>query len=466
MALLERAHEHLRAAARIEAATDDLRSLTASGSSLAVGEALEQTALTVRLLEEAHERYRGTALALREYALALRDLQDRADQAPQHVLEDLDAAARRAISAIDTTVTQSDHGGWHQRDLLGSALGVAGGLLLRGASTRRRSAHAEPPVLAEARRLRADSLDGRPYDERDDRHRELLARLLRTGSGISEPTRTALEAVTETLRRYPDAQLISFWLDGDEPRVAIGFGDLEHADSVTYVVHGINTDSAQTTSHSTAAYNLYADASRRSSRDEAFIAWLNYDSGDIWSEPAIALADRGAETLLADVGELRRRNPTATVSGVFHSYGSTTFGQSIIVDPTAFDEAYLIGSPGVSHAAARALETAIAGGRLEVHATQARSDSIATLGHSTSWEHPERPLDLPGVSVFSSEGADATTHRVVNARGILSAYDPGSGGVDAHDLDRPEGGGADFFGYLTRDSVAYRYVLDSLTEGG
>ena len=469
-ALAARASEQLSAAALAGAAADELRLLAAEGESIALEGARRHAMATARLLDEAHARYRDTAMALHDYACALRHAQHRAETAPEHALAELDAAAWRAIAAIDTAVTPPDDDGGRRDPLdgaLGPWLGLAAGLspALGIAASLRRGARADAPELAQARRLLPDSLDGRPYEERDARHRALLGRLLAAGSGIGPATRTRLGAVAETLRQYPDARLISFWLDGEEPRVAFAFGDLEQADSVTYVVHGIDTDAAQSASHSRPVRELYADAARHPGRHEAFVAWLNYDSGGVWTEPGTALADRGAQTLIADVEALRRRNPGAEINGIFHSYGSTTFGQVILVHPDAFDRAYLLGSPGLSPEAARALESAIAGGRIEAHATQARSDSIATLGRSTTWEHPESPLALRGVSVFSSEAYDAAERLVITGRGILRRYDPGSGGVDGHDLDRPENGAEDYFGYLTRDSVAYRYIRGSLLEG-
>lgn len=465
IALQERAIQHLGGASLLAAMTGDLRRVAVDGDGVALSRFGEWATTTALLAEEARERYRAAATALHEYALVLEAAQRRVDAASDEdsaaalrwASEEVEVAASRAIAAIDTAPTPA-----LDDDRPGSALGLLG-LLGHVVAIR---ARVESPALAAARRLRADSLDGRPYDVRHAHHNDLLNRLLLADSGIGATTRTRLNAIAETLRQHPDARLVTFWLDGDEPRVALAFGDLEQADSVTYVVHGISTDTAQTASLGRTVHDLYADAARHPDRHEAFIAWLNYDSGDIWSEPGIELADRGAATLVADVEALRRRNPDAVVNGIFHSYGSTTFGQSVIAAPTAFDNAYLLGSPGLSRAAARALEAAIADGGLAVHATQAQEDRVAPIGVATSWEHPEPPLRIEGVSAFSAEGFDAQTHRVVVGRGIAQVYDPGTGGVDGHDLDRPDGADDDFYGYLTRESAPYAYIRTRLTEGG
>jgi len=518
-ALLDRANGYLTSAALIEAAMDELRALTVEGRSLALGGVRERAHATAALLESAHERYRGTAVALHEYAVALEHAHRRADAAAservwsesqlpdahhevlrsrsrldrlrhepatpagsieyaqsqvhdaqwrvrqleqavetalgehQGAVAEMNAAAERAIAAIDAAIAHGDT--WDRVGAFFAGLwdSFVGFLAPRPG-----------PGLAleEARALGPRSLDGRSYAARHATIRSLLDALLADDRGTRETTRTRLEAIDATLEAYPDAQIISFWLDGDEPRIALGFGDLERADSVTYIVHGINTDSKEAGPIGGIAHDLATGMAARGDRTEAVIAWLNYDSGDAWSEPGIALADRGSQTLIGDVEELRRRNPGATINGVFHSYGSTTFGQSVIAHPDAFDNAYLVGSPGLSREAARALETAMREDRLEVHASQAKSDSVAPVGYWLTWEHPVQPLALRGVSVFSSEGLDATTHRIPTGRTVVSYYDPGAGGVDGHDLDGSDERGDDFFGYLTPGSVAYQYVLESI----
>ncbi|HWK21235.1 MAG TPA: alpha/beta hydrolase [Microbacteriaceae bacterium] len=472
----------LNTAADIDAAVAELRVLSVTGESAALDLWRAQTTALARSIEDACERYRRGALALRDYASAI----ERAHARAEHALElrvplepdgaggllwQLDArrraadevgtAAAIAVAAIDVTPMPP-------QDFVFGQLALGAGLLTGhgfGYANDLGRHRAPPAALTAARRLRADSLDGSSYRDRDRHHRMLLTRLLAAGPNVPATTRERLVALAMTIASRPNARLISLWLDGDEPRAAIAFGDPERAESVTYVVHGINTDTADAREFASTVEQLFEDAARRPGRHESFIAWLGYDSGGVLSEPGIALADAGARLLVDDVAELRRRNPDAAISGVFHSYGSTTYGQSLLLDPRAFDEAYLLGSPGLSPDAARELEIVARSGTVEVHVSQARSDAIARIGTLTTWEHPHSPAMVPGVEVFSAEGPDAGLRILQRPLGSAIDYDPGTGGVDGHDLDRPEGAGADHFGYLTRDAASYRYLLDRITKG-
>ncbi|MBO9578391.1 MAG: hypothetical protein J7480_06425 [Microbacteriaceae bacterium] len=82
-ALMERANGYVTSAALIEAAAADLRALAAGGSARALDVLQERSTQAATLLDDAHTRYQGTAVALQEYSVALQAAHDRAERAVQ-----------------------------------------------------------------------------------------------------------------------------------------------------------------------------------------------------------------------------------------------------------------------------------------------------------------------------------------------------------------------------------------------
>ncbi|OZB82517.1 hypothetical protein, partial [Microbacterium sp. 13-71-7] len=61
---------------------------------------------------------------------------------------------------------------------------------------------------------------------------------------LSAEARQKLQNVQDVLRADAQARLISLFFEGDEPRAAVAFGDVDAAELIVVVLHGIDTDLA------------------------------------------------------------------------------------------------------------------------------------------------------------------------------------------------------------------------------
>lgn len=99
-ALAERADSLVGSASRISQAAADLRALAYAGTAKSLDGIRERSGDVARDLDDAHDRYSGTANALVEYAAALRDAHRKADAA-----DSAEATASNYGAQADTNVT-------------------------------------------------------------------------------------------------------------------------------------------------------------------------------------------------------------------------------------------------------------------------------------------------------------------------------------------------------------------------
>ena len=239
-----------------------------------------------------------------------------------------------------------------------------------------------------------------------DEFRETLASI-----DLPEDTRHKLQQVQSVLERDSQAQLTSFMMSGGEPRAVVSFGDVEGADLVVYLMHGIDTGLDDFGPWADAAQRVCADVirtcvARGAPRAVATIAWFGWDSGTHVSALATRHATVGAAQLAVDIDKLVARNARAHIALLTYSYSSTVLGELFAMNlggdvRTAFSFA----SAGVTHAARVALGEAITRGDLVLYATEGAGDSIAPLGRLG--QHPIDVRDIPGVIGFDSDGGEA-----------------------------------------------------------
>ncbi|MGF2948959.1 alpha/beta hydrolase [Microbacterium alcoholitolerans] len=279
---------------------------------------------------------------------------------------------------------------------------------------------------------------------------------------LPDETRGKLQLVQTVLDGDPQAMLQSFSMVGGEPRAVVSFGDLDSAELVTYVLHGIETGLGEFASWAAATQRICADVIRSSvvrgrPRRVATIAWFAWDSGTHVSALETRHATVGAAHLAVDIDRLMLRNPRAHIALVTYSYSSTLLGELFAMN-IAEDvrTAFSFASAGFTHAASVALGDAIARGEVVVYATESADDSIAPLGRLG--QHPVDPRDIPGVVGFDCDGGEAPGIDGSTVVGVAVEGHASQTSVDER--------GARHIGYFDQRAQGYLMMIDRLTDAG
>lgn len=214
VALKERSNNLVASAAQIQAAAEELRAFVMKGQSLAVSSLRDKTSDAALAMDDAHQRYQGTGIALQDYAVELSAAHHKADRAAQR-----EAQAMNAVVSAEAQVTQAKR----RYELLRDADVPAGNIMqaeyeLRQArdQVRRnqdysRSAAAE---IEQARRdvdaaaahaiARIDSAVKQTNDSAVDRVKQVLAALKSVLSTVKEwvtnVLRVLLDAIVTVLK--------------------------------------------------------------------------------------------------------------------------------------------------------------------------------------------------------------------------------------------------------------------------
>ena len=134
---------------------------------------------------------------------------------------------------------------------------------------------------------------------------ELRAELARTD--LPPVTEQKLRKLLAVLEKDSQARLESLAMVDPGPHAVVSFGDIEAADLVIFVLHGIDTDLAHFPEWADAAQRLCVDVirscvARGEPRNVAVIAWFAWDSGTHVS----ALATKHATVGAARTGRANR----------------------------------------------------------------------------------------------------------------------------------------------------------------
>lgn len=256
------------------------------------------------------------------------------------------------------------------------------------------------------------------------------------------------------------ARLAAFSLATGEPHAVMTFGDVDSADLVVYLLHGIDTNLSSFPAWADAAQRICADVIRACvvrgmPRRVATIAWFAWDSGTHVSALATRHATVGAARLAVDIEHLMQRNPGAHIAVVTYSYSSTLLGEmfamSIAEDVRT---AFSIASAGMTHPAAASVADAIAAGDVVVYATEGSNDSIAPLGRLG--QHPVDPRGIPGVITYDSDGGEAPGPDGSTVVGIAVENHSSQSSVDEH--------GVSHTGYFDGRAQGYLTLVDRLAD--
>lgn len=234
-------------------------------------------------------------------------------------------------------------------------------------------------------------LEGVGYGVRDAGNRAALADVL-AGPSAGTATMATAMAVAEVLddleARGLTAQLLSF--DDSEAldaRAAIAIGDLDTADSIAFLVPGMDyTVDRDLGTLTEAALNLY-DAqtdrllARGSTASHAVVSWLGYRTPAAAPSIEVLLEDRavaGGELLAAALAGVRAvRGDAAELAVVAHSYGTRVATYALSGGATA-DALVLIASPGVAEKVRSVAQLDVPAEH--VWAARAQEDGPARLG--------------------------------------------------------------------------------------
>lgn len=288
-----------------------------------------------------------------------------------------------------------------------------------------------------------------------DRLRSELAR-----DDLPPVTERKLRALLRVLESDPQSRLQSLALVEPGPHAVVSFGDLDTADLIVLVLHGIDTDLLAFAGWADAAQRICADVirscvARGEPRSVATVAWFGWDSGTHVSALATRHATVGAARLAVDIDRLEARNPHAHVAVVTYSYSSTLLGELFAMDfGDDVRTAFSIASAGVTHAAGAALADAISAGDLTLYATEAANDSIAPLGRLG--QHPLDPRDIPGVIVYACDGGEAPGIEGTTTIGTAVEGHSSQTTLDEHG-GRP-------IGYFDQHAQGYLTLIAHLTD--
>lgn len=257
--------------------------------------------------------------------------------------------------------------------------------------------------------LAIGNLNGIPAAQRNLFNREGLAQLLER-SDLDSTALEQLASLQEQLDQDSSTSLLSVFIDADgEPRASIAWGNVDTADQVTTLTHGIRTDMSSLAEWAGTGRQLRTSLEEEFMVDgvdaePAVVLFLEWDSGGATQVHDIARPDAGAARLEQLVAGFAQTNPNAQQNLVVHSLGTTMAGQTIADNPGLFDGAWFFGSAGTTGAAADAIEQQIRAGDLTLHATHAEEDWLAPLGRLDISEHPIDPRTIPGVIEFGADG--------------------------------------------------------------
>lgn len=230
------------------------------------------------------------------------------------------------------------------------------------------------------------NLEGVPFAVRDAANREHLARLIEgLGADLAaKQGRTERAAATTQLAMLSEIALALGERDTVPPRsliavddtwpgrAVVALGDLDTADYVSYLVPGMFfTVQGQIVDWTEIALDIQRDkaaviAVAGSASTIATVAWMNYETPNLFTVGTLVQAEEGAKQLESTVAGLRavRGAEQPHVSLVTHSYGSTAASIALARGLLDIDAIAIAGSPGVS--VDRVDELGLAGGAVFV----------------------------------------------------------------------------------------------------
>ncbi|ROQ06921.1 MULTISPECIES: alpha/beta hydrolase [unclassified Curtobacterium] len=212
--------------------------------------------------------------------------------------------------------------------------------------------------------------------------------------------------------------------DDQPPLAAVSIGDLDTADSVTWAVPGMDTTTADMSSWTMAAQNIYDEQGRAAvdggfSGTHAVVSWIGYDTPTPAEVLFMGKAKRGGGQLAESIrglGAVRtERMPETNV--VAHSYGTTTTAVALSQRGVHVDRFVALGSAGLPDTVDSADELHAG----HVYAAQAKDAPVGQAGQGDEWavfgrdhsvaHHVDPTSGDFGATVFGANGTTAADGR-------------------------------------------------------
>lgn len=244
----------------------------------------------------------------------------------------------------------------------------------------------------------------------------------------------------------------------DDVKAAISIGNLDTADSISYLTHGIANNAQENLPHHvTAAKSLYDGENYTLARYEnsdvsshATVAWMNfeapqhpdkYDLSVLNNDKAIAGGHRYAQDL--DTLNTLRGAENIRLNTVAHSYGTGATFSGMTEMKTPVDSAFFIGSAGLPQDLVEKVksgEVILAVDSRNIAYAKASEDGIAGLGYAKFW-NKANPSELDGATELSAEGGYTTSGQYLQDTDGHGLYYEGS-----------------LEGYIKEGTALYHYV--------
>lgn len=329
------------------------------------------------------------------------------------------------------------------------------------------------------------NLNGIPAPQRGMFNRSGLAQAL-ARDDLDDETRTRLEHLRAVIEQRGDdgtrPTLLSFFLDTEgSPRANIAFGDVDNADQITTLTHGIRTDLGSLNEWARGSADLQAALTselERTGQDKstAVVLVMDWDSGGVLSVREIDRPDAGASRLSQTWQGLHTVNPDAQLNAGAHSLGTTMTGQALSDNPGLVSHVWFFGSAGVTPQTGDELAAQIRSGQTELFSTHADDDNIAEWGRK-DWlgsAHAVDPRDIPGVERFGSnggvvpgygspggeDGESTDSHDAHNStKDVLVGWSVGPGGAAIPRYESREQ-----TGYLDPSAESFKHFVVGLRE--
>jgi hypothetical protein len=321
------------------------------------------------------------------------------------------------------------------------------------------------------------NLAGLPYALRNRCNLAAYKNALKHKAELTDDQRKVLAALKDVLKD-PDASLVCFNLDASVPMVAVGYGNLDTADTVTWAAPGMLSDAAEATGDwSQAVKNIFVQQKELDGgRTHGVVGWLGYDTPDLASVNTPALAQDGAWRFAneLDGAHAARAGNVPYVGVVAHSYGTTMAADALTHTKYAVDSFTMLGSAGIDTDTVHSLtdlHVKQVGGVPAIYTTAAEADRLAPFGAvmgGRAEPNPEAawspgaivglslwtevsllagvehlPKTMGGALSFSSEGATLPSGEVLKQTRGHSSLGKDGVAVDPLNGTAPEG-----FGYL------------------
>lgn len=246
---------------------------------------------------------------------------------------------------------------------------------------------------------------------------------------LTDKQRRTIEQIREVLQKGGNPQLVDFNFWDENPKVAVAYGDLDTADSVTMMAPGMgfNADAA-TGDWSQAAQNLRSAQKAIGGPGEyAVVAWLGYDAPDPIGVLGPGAAQRGSVRLTSELDAIHDTRAAGakglpSVAVVAHSYGTTVSADALTNTKYRVDSFVMVGSAGldsyqidaVDDLHVRGVMVPGQGMRQAVYTTNAALDGLAPFGAQASGRlQPNPGFVTPGqegvfgMQSFGSDGNPA-----------------------------------------------------------